>query len=130
MPLIAAPARAGPAGFLLAQIHVLGDIGGQGFGGLAMEQEVELAAHHLQQLPAHGRGKGLEGSGFDGHGGEDCNGGMGLQGLALGRCRSAAAAVALPATHSAQSFPYPSKTTLKPPPNLPSPLAGAAPALA
>ena len=43
---------------------------------------------------------------------------------------AAAAALALPATHSAQSFPYPSKTTLKPPPNLPSPLAGAAPALA
>jgi hypothetical protein len=29
-----------------------------------------------------------------------------------------------------QSFPYPSKTTLKPPLNLPRPLAGAAPALA
>lgn len=43
---------------------------------------------------------------------------------------AAAAALALPATHSAQSFPYPSKTTLKPPPNLPRPLAGAAPALA
>ena len=43
---------------------------------------------------------------------------------------TAAAMLALPATHSAQSFPYPSKTTLKPPPNLPNPLAGAAPALA
>lgn len=43
---------------------------------------------------------------------------------------AAAAALALPATYSAQSFPYPSMTTLKPPPNLPNPLAGAAPALA
>ena len=43
---------------------------------------------------------------------------------------AAAATLALPATHSAHSFPYPSKTTLKPPPNLPNPLAGAAPALA
>jgi len=32
-------------------------------------------------------------------------------------------------SHS-QSFPYPSKTTLKPPLNLPRPLADAAPALA
>jgi hypothetical protein len=130
VPLIAAPARAGPAGFLLAQIRDLRDIGGQGLGGLAMEQQVELAARPLQQLPAHGLDKGLEGSGVDGHGGEDCNGGMGQQALALGRCRNAAATLALPATHSAQSFPYPSKTTLKRPPNLPNPLAGAAPALA
>ena len=42
---------------------------------------------------------------------------------------AAAATLALPATHSAHSFPYPTKTTLKPPPNVPNPLAGAALAL-
>ena len=57
-----------------------------------MEQQVELAAHRLQQLPAHGRGKGLEGSDVEGHGGEDCNGGMSQQALALGRCRNAGVA--------------------------------------
>ncbi|MEY4800762.1 MAG: hypothetical protein RLZZ213_1209, partial [Cyanobacteriota bacterium] len=66
--------RLGPGllacGFLLAQIRDLGDIGGQGVGGLAMEQQIELGAHRLQQLPAHGRGKGLEGSDVDGHGGD------------------------------------------------------------